>query len=445
MEAPSVRATSRARLFYFVSAFLIVAGFLTLNSAAVSMGLVLLMMVVGLRAYADYVASSAYGLSAEISHGELLDRRPVSVVVTLRNPYMLPLAFLEYSIRHSPYLKLAEGSRKGLLIVPGKGLAKVRLVFAGRVGKFTVGPVELVARDPFGLYRSDKIVLNVVAEIKIPPEISEAALRRLIAIARASGLARARSAGYGTEFRSVREYRPGDELKLIEWRKTAKLGKAVVREMEREIQQNVFFLLDATRPMLSGPYGLSMFEHMARVVASVSKHLLARGDSVGLVVYSGRGVLSTSRARRGASALAEIESLLASVSYEEEAEGVPREIAIEAALRALLKMLPRERNIVFIIALVDDEHYADKVADVAIKLRRTGNVVFVLNPIASSYELLGLPEWARAVYRVKARGLLVKQVELMKSLRRKGIASIMVAPLHAPPLIARLVEARRLR
>ena len=55
------------------------------------------------------------------------------------------------------------------------------------------------------------------------------------------------------EFRSVREYRPGDSLRLIHWRATAHLSKLCVREMEHERAASLLVLLDSRIPAwLSG-------------------------------------------------------------------------------------------------------------------------------------------------------------------------------------------------
>ena len=50
----------------------------------------------------------------------------------------------------------------------------------------------------------------------------------------------------GQEFRSLREYRPGDDPRRIAWRITARQGKPVLKEMEQENRGRVAILLSTT-------------------------------------------------------------------------------------------------------------------------------------------------------------------------------------------------------
>ena len=52
----------------------------------------------------------------------------------------------------------------------------------------------------------------------------------------------------GEDFRSLRDYRPGDSRRLIHWRATAHTGRLCVREMERERSAPVMIVLDARLP-----------------------------------------------------------------------------------------------------------------------------------------------------------------------------------------------------
>jgi uncharacterized protein (DUF58 family) len=55
-----------------------------------------------------------------------------------------------------------------------------------------------------------------------------------------------------TDFREVREYLPGDPLKIVNWKATARLGKPLVNEFERESGGTAFVVLDVVPLSLLG-------------------------------------------------------------------------------------------------------------------------------------------------------------------------------------------------
>src|SRR5205823_9654444 len=80
----------------------------------------------------------------------------------------------------------------------------------------------------------------------------------------------------GLEFYGMREYVPGDDLRRIVWRATARTGKVMVREAEQGITDHITLLLDTDRGSHSRDgEGLSeSFETGIRVAASLGvRHL----------------------------------------------------------------------------------------------------------------------------------------------------------------------------
>jgi len=80
----------------------------------------------------------------------------------------------------------------------------------------------------------------------------------------------------GLEFYGMREYMPGDDLRRIVWRATARTGKVMVREAEQGITDHITIVLDTNRGSHSQDgEGLSeSFEAGVRVAASLGvRHL----------------------------------------------------------------------------------------------------------------------------------------------------------------------------
>lgn len=96
---------------------------------------------------------------------------------------------------------------------------------------------------------------------------------------------RGRSAG-AHDFRGHRPYSPGDDLRRLDWNAYGRLGRFFMREFERERQEHVTLLLDAS-PSMAGP------KHVAasRIAAAVAFLALRHGGSAAL---AGQGAVEGS-------------------------------------------------------------------------------------------------------------------------------------------------------
>ncbi|HEY6877600.1 MAG TPA: DUF58 domain-containing protein [Polyangiales bacterium] len=93
--------------------------------------------------------------------------------------------------------------------------------------------------------------------------------------------------GRGTETRELREYRGGDEVRAIHWRRTAAIGKPVVREFERETAAVLSILLDNRVVASTSEH----FERNVSRAAFVVERALSRGYSVEICARGQRSPL----------------------------------------------------------------------------------------------------------------------------------------------------------
>ena len=92
--------------------------------------------------------------------------------------------------------------------------------------------------------------------------------------------------GSGSEFIDLREYAPGDEMRSIDWKATAKRPEVlIVREYELERNTNVVLLLDASASMLLGKKNtrINMAVH---ALASLTHAAIKNKDLIGFGAYS---------------------------------------------------------------------------------------------------------------------------------------------------------------
>jgi uncharacterized protein (DUF58 family) len=96
-----------------------------------------------------------------------------------------------------------------------------------------------------------------------------------------------RPSGHSTDFYGVREYRRGDPLRYVHWKASARLGRLVVREFEREEGDALGVLVFNPRGCEAGPPGDSLLDNAARLAASLVRCALRQGRTVRLAFARG--------------------------------------------------------------------------------------------------------------------------------------------------------------
>jgi uncharacterized protein (DUF58 family) len=91
--------------------------------------------------------------------------------------------------------------------------------------------------------------------------------------------------GMGTEFSELREYGAGDDLRLIDWKATARRGRPLVRVLEPEQEQTLLILLDRGRLMTAQVQGLQRFDWGVNAALALALAALHRGDRVGIGLF----------------------------------------------------------------------------------------------------------------------------------------------------------------
>lgn len=117
-----------------------------------------------------------------------------------------------------------------------------------------------------------------------------------------------RRAGAGIQHLDHRDYTPGDEVRHIDWRQTARLRQPIVRRFESESVSDWTLLLDASSSMVAPD--ARKWHAAVRAAAGLSYALLHAGHRVGLLVFGAR-VLAQCPRGRGQHHYAAIASLLA--------------------------------------------------------------------------------------------------------------------------------------
>ena len=111
---------------------------------------------------------------------------------------------------------------------------------------------------------------------------------RLVVEGFLTGLHRSPFKGFSVEFAEYRQYRPGDELKRIDWKVYAKTDRFYIREYQEETNLRAYLLLDTSGSMAYKSDKISKLEYASYLAASLAYLLLKQKDSVGLVQFGAK-------------------------------------------------------------------------------------------------------------------------------------------------------------
>lgn len=155
-------------------------------------------------------------------------------------------------------------------------------------GLSRIGPASLTIDDPLGFFSFTRET-GGHSELFVYPDLSEVkkfdlALKKRSTV-QTHGMRKGHEKGTGTEFITLRNYVPGDELRFVDWKATARTGKLMVRTFQSEKKQRVMLAVDLGQGMDTGR-GKTMADAAVNTSVLLSYIALKRGDLVGCTTFS---------------------------------------------------------------------------------------------------------------------------------------------------------------
>lgn len=92
--------------------------------------------------------------------------------------------------------------------------------------------------------------------------------------------------GQGMEFREVREYVPGDDIRSIDWNVTARTGEPHVKVMAEERELTVMLMVDMSGSGMFGSVSRFKNELAAELCAVLAFSAIKNNDKVGLIAFT---------------------------------------------------------------------------------------------------------------------------------------------------------------
>lgn len=223
------------------------------------------------------------GLPARLTAGELL---PCGLNIT--NQGSLPRSNLVVEDR-------LENQTRGLVtgrtaLVPWlSGGAAVAVDQAGEPagrGAHRIGPATLVTADPIGLFEHRRAIPGSEAEVLVWPRIEPLTEVRFGSGDDGRGPI-ARRAGAGFDFRSLRDYQDGDDLRHVDWKSTAHLGRLQIREFELHDTPAATVVLDLCADAFADSSDGARLEQAVSTAGSIAVRLAAQGLETRLIADDG--------------------------------------------------------------------------------------------------------------------------------------------------------------
>ena len=94
--------------------------------------------------------------------------------------------------------------------------------------------------------------------------------------------------GRGMEFNAVREYVPGDDVRLIDWNVTARMDQPFIKEYIEERELNVMLMVDVSSSGEFGSTGKFKNEISSEVASILAFTAIRNNDKIGLIVFSNK-------------------------------------------------------------------------------------------------------------------------------------------------------------
>jgi len=155
--------------------------------------------------------------------------------------------------------------------------------------------------------------------------------------------------GRGMTFSEVREYQPGDDIRLIDWNVTARNSSPFIKVFEEERELTVYLIVDISRSGEFGSQNQLKHEFGAEIASVLGFSAIKNNDKVGLILFS-NDIEKYVVPKKGKSHVLRVIRELLYTSPSKNGT------SIKVALEYLLKVAKR-KSVVFLISDFLDEDY----------------------------------------------------------------------------------------
>ncbi|MBI3944664.1 MAG: DUF58 domain-containing protein [Armatimonadetes bacterium] len=219
----------------------------------------------------------------------------VDVAITVANRDWMPRLFLRVRCPLPEWLEAEQDT----FVIPGlwsgqQTTCRVR-ARAARRGCYRLAPLELVGADPMDVFQR-VARRDTPAEVLVYPLAEEPPGMELWGEDFFGGVPARRllRPAAGLDFHSLRDYQPGDDVRTIDWKATARLSRLIVVGFEPTQVGDLVVLLDNRGAVHAGRGEHATLERAVSIAAGAAAEVLSAGGTVSVRYLGGDGTVGVS-------------------------------------------------------------------------------------------------------------------------------------------------------
>jgi uncharacterized protein (DUF58 family) len=158
-----------------------------------------------------------------------------------------PLLAAWIEVANQSTVPFSSGSRLLTLVGPHQRRSYLARTWLTRRGGFSLGPTQISAGDPLGLFRTGRMLPSSQPLVVLPLIFDIRSFLSPPGLLPGGQVIRRRAVDVTPHAAGVREYVHGDALKRIHWPTSMRHGQLMVKEFEQDPQSEVWLFLDAEK------------------------------------------------------------------------------------------------------------------------------------------------------------------------------------------------------
>ncbi len=155
-------------------------------------------------------------------------------------------------------------------------------------GEYVFGNLNLYVSSPLKIVKR-RFVFQKDQMVPVYPSIIQMQQYDFLAISNKLsqfGLKKIRRIGHTQEFEQIKEYVPGDDIRTLNWKATAKQNQLMVNQYQDEKSQPIYSIIDTGRVMKMPFNGLKLLDYAINSTLAFSNVALKRNDKTGMIAFS---------------------------------------------------------------------------------------------------------------------------------------------------------------
>ncbi len=155
-------------------------------------------------------------------------------------------------------------------------------------GEYHFGGVNVYTRTAMGLVER-RFKFSQDHMVRVYPSFIQMRKYELLAISNRLvelGIKKMRKVGHNMEFDQIKEYVPGDDVRTLNWKATARKARLMVNQYQDERSQQVYSVIDMGRTMKMPFDGLSLVDYAINASLVISNIAMHKQDKAGIITFS---------------------------------------------------------------------------------------------------------------------------------------------------------------